>query len=83
MRHPFRRLSAPRLAAFALAVGLLPLLEGAQSRLSYPPTRRVEQVDVFHGVSVADPYRWLEDDIHQSAEVQSWVEAENRSPPAI
>jgi len=78
MRHPFRRLSAPRLAAFALAVGLLPLLEGAQSRLSYPPTRRVEQVDVFHGVSVADPYRWLEDDIHQSAEVQSWVEAENR-----
>ena len=43
--------------------------------LSYPETRKTEQVDVYHGTSVADPYRWLEDD--NSAETKAWVAAEN------
>jgi prolyl oligopeptidase len=42
----------------------------------YPPTRKVEQVDNYHGVPVADPYRWLEDD--NSAETAKWVEAQNK-----
>lgn len=45
-------------------------------RLPYPQTRKVEQVDVYHGTKVADPYRWLEDD--RSAETAQWVEAENK-----
>ncbi len=49
-----------------------------ENRLVYPETRRVEQVDVLHGVKVADPYRWLEQDVRNSKEVADWVAAENK-----
>src|SRR5580692_9449963 len=44
--------------------------------LDYPQTRKDNQVDDYHGVKIADPYRWLEDD--NSAETAKWVEAENK-----
>lgn len=44
-------------------------------RLKYPETAKVDTVDTYFGVKVADPYRWLEDD--RSAETASWVEAQN------
>jgi prolyl oligopeptidase len=44
--------------------------------LSYPESRRGEQVDDYHGTLVADPYRWLEDT--DSPETKRWVEAQNR-----
>lgn len=43
----------------------------------YPETRRVEQVDTFHGTKVADPYRWLEADVRESPEVAAWVAKQN------
>ena len=47
-----------------------------RSNISYPKTRKVDVVDTYNGVSVADPYRWLEDD--QSNETNRWVKAQNR-----
>lgn len=46
--------------------------------LKYPKTKRGDQVDVYHGTKVADPYRWLEADVRESKEVAAWVEAENK-----
>ena len=45
--------------------------------LAYPDSAIVEQVDDYHGTTVADPYRWLEDDVRVSDQVASWVEAQN------
>jgi len=38
-----------------------------------PATRRMALVENLHGVQVADPYRWLEDE--KSSEVQKWLKA--------
>ncbi len=48
----------------------------AQTKIEYPQTKKVEQTDDYHGVRVADPYRWLEDD--NSSETKAWVAAENK-----
>ncbi|MFT5093769.1 MAG: hypothetical protein ACI93T_002599, partial [Porticoccaceae bacterium] len=43
----------------------------------YPESERVDHVDVYHGVKVADPYRWLEDDVRESEDVANWVADQN------
>jgi prolyl oligopeptidase len=68
-----------RLAAALLALTLLPPAE-AQPLPPYPATRQVDQVDIYHGQKVADPYRWLEDD--NALETAAWVAAQNRATQA-
>jgi prolyl oligopeptidase len=65
------------LCAVALLGTLACTLFAADAPIKYPPTRQGDQVDVYHGTKVADPFRWLEDDVRKSAEVRQWVEAEN------
>jgi prolyl oligopeptidase len=45
------------------------------ARVQYPATRRVDQVDDYHGTRVADPYRWLED--LDGSETAQWIKAQN------
>ncbi len=51
--------------------------------LIYPETRVVDQVDTFHGIEVKDPYRWLEADIRESAEVKEWTKEQNKLTNSI
>ena len=46
-------------------------------QINYPNTRESDHIDVYHGVAVADPYRWLEDDM--SDETADWVKSQNKS----
>ncbi|HEV8203683.1 MAG TPA: hypothetical protein VGP98_05580, partial [Pyrinomonadaceae bacterium] len=45
-------------------------------KITYPESKKVEQVDDYFGTKVADPYRWLEDE--NSAETKAWVDAQNK-----
>ena len=49
-----------------------------ETHLAYPDTRKVDQVDDWHGTRVPDPYRWLEQDPRVSQEVAQWITAENK-----
>ena len=44
--------------------------------VNYPVTEKVDTVDTYFGVEVADPYRWLEDD--RSPETENWVAEQNK-----
>jgi prolyl oligopeptidase len=54
------------------------MVETGLSPVTYPPTRKVDHVDFYHGVSVRDPYRWLEEPVTTPA-VKAWVEAQNKA----
>lgn len=45
--------------------------------LPYPETRRIDLVEEQFGVKVADPYRWLENDVRQDSAVRDWVTRQN------
>src|SRR3954447_27039969 len=64
-------------AVFGLAV-LVAACAADDAKLGYPDTRRVDHEDNYHGTKVADPYRWLEDDVRTSPEVAAWVAAQNK-----
>ncbi len=69
------------LALVAVAVGIFVASREsgangeAGDRRGYPSARLAAVVDDYHGTTVVDPYRWLED--AGSKETVTWVEAQN------
>lgn len=63
-------------AFFSFALLLSLLFAQGSFLLKYPPSRIDSTVEKYGSVSVADPYRWLED--NESAETRNWIEAENK-----
>ena len=48
----------------------------AAQKLLYPVTKKVDHTDSYHGVTVADPYRWLEEE--NAPATAKWVEEQNK-----
>ncbi|MDZ4307767.1 prolyl oligopeptidase family serine peptidase [Allopontixanthobacter sp.] len=75
------RLLAGAACLLALPLGTaLPVSLAAQevSPPMYPETRSDGIVETIFGKEVADPYRWLENDVRNDPEVAEWVAAQNR-----
>jgi len=45
--------------------------------VTYPVTQKTDTIDTYFGVQVADPYRWLEDDL--SEQTKDWVKQQNEA----
>jgi prolyl oligopeptidase len=75
MRH-ILPLTLIALAAPALAQTSSPKAD--MTTITYPATDRGDTVDEQFGVKVADPYRWLENDVRTDPKVAAWVAAENK-----
>jgi prolyl oligopeptidase len=68
----------PRLLLSAAAlVCSSSLIAETMTAIAYPETRRGEVVDTRFGERIADPYRWLENDVRTDPEVADWVAREN------
>jgi len=79
-----KALSAPlALVALTMIPGAAAAADAAATSatakaLTYPDTTRGDTVDPQFGVDVADPYRWLEDDVRVNPKVADWVAAQNK-----
>lgn len=71
----FNKLSSILIAASLLFNACKKEEEQKEISLSYPVTKKVDQVDDYFGTPVEDAYRWLEDD--NSAETAEWVKQQN------
>ncbi len=64
------------LLSIAVLSSSLALAQSAGAVTAAPPvTRRGEVQETLHGVTISDPYRWLED--QESAETRAWINQQN------
>ncbi len=73
-----KSISLAALPALMVACNASVDVESKATMIDYPKTERdTTVVDEYFGTQVADPYRWLEDDL--SAETEEWVTAQNKT----
>ena len=74
---PVRRLLFPLLAVALCVTACAPFsARDAAGPVTYPETRQIDHQDNYHGTTVADPYRWLEE--LEADDTRSWIEAQNQ-----
>ena len=72
----FYEWSFMKIAKLIFASTLLFILASYSQTLQYPSTKKINHVDTYFGIKVADPYRWLENDT--SKDVYDWVQEQNK-----
>lgn len=86
MRRGFSMFLLPAMLLAASPFALNPLAaepDGAiidasgDKALTYPVAKRLDLIEDHFGVKVADPYRWLENDVRADPAVRDWVDSEN------
>ncbi len=63
--------------ATAIAAQANPMTDPGFTPQSYPQSRKGDVVDTSFGEKIADPWRWLENDVRSDAEVADWVKRQN------
>jgi len=77
-RAAFALLAVSSLSACAMTTtGRQAAPAAERANLVYPDTKEVPVVETQHGVPVADPYRWLENDVREDRDVAAWVARQN------
>ncbi|QYU68459.1 hypothetical protein J4558_27295 [Leptolyngbya sp. 15MV] len=71
------------LAGAMLCLVAAPLAASDISVPAYPETRAEQVVETQFGEDIADPYRWLENDVRNDPEVAQWVERQNQATGAV
>lgn len=76
LKHRIGRLLGVSLTIACIAAAVYAQPAKQARKISYPPTVKGDVIETLHGVSIADPYRWLED--LDSPETAAWVAAQNQ-----
>ena len=78
-REPRSRRTCLAASAAGLALPLLLALAFAhqETPMTYPETRRDAIAEDMFGTRIADPYRWLENDLRRDPEVAGWARAQD------
>ncbi len=64
-----------------IPIASLAQMDTGSQKQAPPATRRDPTQEVLHGVTISDPYRWLED--QNSPETRAWINAQNSYTHAL